>query len=191
MTKIPIKIVRTQDMAGNKKISIMADLEYQSDTDDSLKIQDLKAQYMAALIDAKKSISDTKTKKPSDMWTVSTILKKFADSVQDDFIIHNYTKAIRRDLNLGQYTGVILRLSEHIGREKITDMASMCHYGELLRARTRLAMNGAWDYALECLVEAARTQTLPNCKTYRQDLAKMDDFRRGRPTPQSDIRKFA
>ena len=194
IARIPVKIVRTEDMAGNKKIGVMADLAYQSDVEDSSKIQALKAGYAAALDDAKKFISSAKTKKPSDMWVVSSILRKFADSARGDFIISNYTKAVRRDLNLGPYAGTILRLSEHIGREKITDMASMGHYDELLRARTRLAMGGDWNNALERLVEAAQAGTLPSCRVYRQELAKTGRTERGRgavSASQADIREFA
>lgn len=193
IARIPVKIVRTEDMVGNKKIGIMADLAYQSNADDSAKIQALKTGYAIALGDAEKFISSAKTKKPSDMWAVSSILKRFADSAKKDFIISNYAMAVRRDLNLGRYAGTILRLSEHIGREKITDMALMGHYDELLRARTRLVVSDSWDDALERLVGAARAGTLPSCRAYRQELAKMGRPERGRgaaSVSQADIRKF-
>ena len=174
--KIPVKIVQTQDIHGNKKIGVMLDVAYYIDSIDNIdyQIQEFKQLYFKTLADAKKIIpKKRKRRKPSDIWELAKILANF-NSKGSEFFITNYTTALQRDFGLtDSYVGEIFQFWKYFKKEEISDEIPFSNYMELTRKRQQLLHQKLWEKEKKRFLEHAKNGTYLNNKEYRKELKEL------------------
>ena len=178
--KIPIRIVQTQDIHKTKKISIMLDLNhYETNTDPEIKLKNLKEQYVDMISRAKKLFygkTHTDEKKYRDLpsslyWNLGSLLKKFNESIKDDFEITNYTEAISRDFGLSKdYIFDLLTIVKYFKREEILDSVYFSYYRALKRKRKELVRLELFEQEKARLNRLGETKNLPGREQYKEEL---------------------
>ena len=183
---IPVKMVLTQDMHGNEKMSVMTDMRYALNAAESAALGIVRAAYVDAVEECRRILA-AGPRRPSILWRASLVLARMHDSVRDDCTITNRVRALERDLKQDN-VGAVLRMA-HFEERHITDNATFTHYVELLRAQKKLETAGVWEREVEWLVREADAGTLPKTKEYRRRLSNMGRLQ-GSQTAKNGMRRL-
>ena len=166
--EIPIKIVLTYDKYRNKKISVMTDMAYALDTNDSAILRAVHETYIKVVEDCCRILA-VNPRRPTVLRQVSLALAEFNSFIYDKCVIVNKIQALERDLKQNNIR-TLLRMAE-LDEKFITDSATFTHYVELMRAQARLKAARKWEEEIEWFIHAANTKKLPKTREYRTHLA--------------------
>lgn len=183
MDKIPVRIVQTQDIHGNKKVGVMLDISYYLDTkgDTEEPIRKFKKLYFDTVDKAKKlfygKYEDERKKYrnlPSTLyWKLGRILLEFTNSIRDEFIITNYTQALERDFGLSRgYVNELLVFVAVFKKDEILDSIPISYYRMLMRKRTQLQKLGIFEREKMELINMGREDQLIGREKYKKELAQ-------------------
>jgi len=181
--KIPVKIVQTQDIHGNKKVGVMIDLGYYLDTkvDPKEKIEKFKKLYFETVTKARKLFygSDELGKKyqkiPSSTYmNLAIILRKFNEAIENEFVITNYTQALHRDFGLSRdYVQDLLVISKLFKKTQILDSVPFSYYRALMRKSNELKKYNMFDDELIRLNKMGKIKTLSGRENYKKELIQV------------------
>ena len=176
---MPVKIVQTQDKHGTKKISVMIDFSYIADSEYNLKnkLDDFKKMYFTMLDSAKKlffgkSDGVKYQRLPSSTyWKLGKILESFNESIENDFLITNYYKAVSRDFGLSQdYISDLFCIIKYFKEDEIIDSVYFSYYRALKRKRSILVSLGLFDQEKKRLNKLGAANNLPGREKYKKQL---------------------
>lgn len=184
MKKIPVRIVQTQDIHGNKKVGVMLDVSYYIDTegDTDEPIQKFKKLYFDTVDKAKKLFygkHEDERKKyrslPSTLyWKLGSILLEFTNSIHGEFVITNYAQALERDFGLSRgYVHELLAFVNIFKKDEILDEIPVSYYRMLMRKRTQLQKLGIFEKEKLRLIRIGKENKLIGREKYKRELAKI------------------
>lgn len=176
MNKVPVRIVQSQDMHGNKKVGVMLDLSYYGESPDDAeeKIKQFKELYFKTLQKAKDLYKATKKKKNNSKyyWRLSRLLQEFNSLTENEFVITNYRTALERDFNLtDSYIGVIFDLGKFFNEDEILEEIPMSVYFELTIKKRKLEKLGLFEKEKHKLLSMAKEGRTIEHKEYRRILS--------------------
>ncbi len=185
MNKTPVRIVQTQDIHGNKKVGVMLDVSYYLDTkgdNTGASIEKFKKLYFDTVDKAKKLfygkyVEERKKYQnlPSTLyWKLGCILLEFTTSIQDEFVITNYTQALERDFGLSRgYFNELLVFVNVFKKDEILDSIPISYYRMLMRKRTQLQKLGIFEKEKMRLIRIGKENKLTGREKYRRELAQI------------------
>ncbi len=178
--KIPVRIVQTEDMHGTKKISMMIDVVHYVDSggNPERKLQKFKQLYLDTIEKAKSlfyGVSEEEKKYrdlPSSLyWSLGELLRKFNDTIENDYEITNYTEAVSRDFGLSKdYIYDLLTVAKVFQKDEILDSVYFSYYRALKRKRRDLARAGLFEKEKRRLNELGKQNDLPGREQYKKEL---------------------
>lgn len=181
--KIPVRIVQTQDIHGTKKISIMIDVAHYIDSGENpeTKLRKFKKLYFDTVKSAKKLFygKTGEEKKYQDLpsslyWTLGELLRKFNDTIENEFEITNYTEAISRDFGLSKdYIYDLLTVVKLFKKNEILDSVYFSYYRALKRKRRDLARLGLFAKEKKRLNRLGKQNKLPGREKYKKELIEI------------------
>jgi hypothetical protein len=181
LQKIPVRIVQTQDMHGNKKVGVLLDIQYYQSTaniDPDAKVKEFKELYFRIIEQANKILRTTKSKGTNRnskyYWKLSDLLRHFNEQTQNEFEITNYAAALQRDFGLtDSYVGLILNFSKYFKEDEVLDEIPFNVYLELTRKKGKLDRLGLFEQEkFKLLMMATEEGKIPNGMAYRKALAE-------------------
>jgi len=182
LQKIPVRIVQTQDMHGNKKVGVMLDIQYyqsRPNIDPDAKVKEFKELYFGTIEQANKILRTTKSKGTSRnskyYWKLSELLRHFNEQTQNEFEISNYAAALQRDFGLtDSYVGLILNFGKYFKEDEVLDEIPFNVYLELTRKKGKLERLGIFQQEKsKLLMMATKEGKIPNGMAYRKALAEL------------------
>lgn len=177
MNKVPVKIVQTKDIHGNKKVGVMLDVSYYIDekSNPEDKVKKFKNLYFETLQKANKIIPKKREhRKPSDFWKLSRLLTNLKKSTDNEFIITNFRQALQRDfIFTGRYIDKILEFVKYYKKNEVLDSISLSYYVELSQKKNKLDKLGIFENEKRRLIEMGKSRNLPGIEEYRKQLLKL------------------
>jgi hypothetical protein len=180
LQKIPVRIVQTQDIHGNKKVGVMLDIQYyqnEGNIDPGTKVKAFKELYFDAIKEAKKLYSTTKAKDRNSTyyWKLSDLLRRFNKKTESEFEITNYLAALQRDFGLtDSYVGIMMNFSEFFEEREVSNKIPFNVYFELMRKKRKLERLDLFEAEKERLLQLAkRNESIPKGLEYRKYLASL------------------
>lgn len=176
MQKIPVRIVQTKDIHGNKKVGVMLDISYYQDSggDPDAKVKKFKNLYFDTIKEARKLYRATKRKGAKNSkyyWKLSNLLQQFNGKTENEFEITNYRTALQRDFGLtDSYVGVIFDFGKFFAEEEVLDKIPMSVYFELTLKKRQLDKFGLFEEKKSRLLKMTTEGKVPGHKEYRQKL---------------------
>ena len=181
--KIPVRIIQTQDIHGTKKVGIRIDFGYYLDThgDPEGKINKFKKLYFDTVDQAKKLFyGDENNEKKyqnvssSTYWSLGTLLRKFNEKIENEFVITNYTQALHRDFGLSKdYVYDLLVISKLLKKTQILNSVPFSYYRALMRKSNELKKHSIFEQEISRLNKMGKTKTLPGRENYKKELIKI------------------
>ena len=169
-------------MHGTKKISIMIDVGNYLDAgrNPDIKLQKFKKLYFDTVKNAKELFYGTtgKDKKyqnlPSSLyWNLGELLRKFNETIENEFEITNYTEAISRDFGLStDYIYDLLTIVKFFKKNEILDSVYFSYYRALKRKRKDLERLGLFEKEKKRLNNLGKQNKLPGREQYKIELIK-------------------
>lgn len=182
-SKIPVKIIQTQDIHGTKKVGVRVDVGYYFDTqgDPEGKIKKFKKLYFDTVSQAKKLFyGDELIEKKyqsvpsSTYWSLGALLRKFNEEIKNEFVITNYTQALHRDFGLSKdYVYDLLVISKLLKKTQILNSVPFSYYRALMRKSNELKKQGILDQEINRLNKMGKTKTLSGRENYKKELIKI------------------
>lgn len=184
MDKIPVRIVRTQDMHGNKKVGVMLDVSYYlgNKNNPEKKVSEFKEMYFDLIKKAKsmreKSLKEkVKNKKQistRNTWNLCHLLSEFNEKIDNEFLIVNYKEAYARDFGMSVRTvRAFLDFGKHFADNDILDSIPYSTYMEILFQINSLQKLGLFESEKKWLVKMAKGNKIPKRNEYRQHLRQV------------------
>jgi len=177
MKKIPVKIVEITTPSGETIKEVMIDVfDFYNIEEVDNKIKNFRKQYFEIVKKAQKIMPKKKTdRKASHFWKIGKLLYDFNKSIENEFEITNYTKAIIRDFGLydKSHVGHTLQFGEFFNKKDISNSIPMSTYLELIWKANILKENSLLEKEKKRLLKMAKDKTLPPHKEYRIELNKL------------------
>lgn len=179
MKKIPVRIVQTRDIHGNKKVGVMLDISYYrgNDGNPDSKVKEFKELYFDIIKKAKKLYRTKKGKSGKNSkyyWKLSNLLREFNEKTETEFEITNYRTALERDFGVSDsYVGVIFDFGKFFKEEEVMENIPMSVYFELTLKKRQLDKLGLFGKEKNRLLKMAKEDNVPGHKEYRETLKEL------------------
>ena len=177
MKQIPVKIVEITTPSGETIKEVMIDvIDFYHIEEVDKKIKNFRKQYFETVKKSHKIMPKKKTdRKASHFWKIGKLLFDFNKSIENEFKITNYNKAIIRDFGLydRSHVGHTLQFGEFFTKKDIDDSIPMSSYLELIWKANSFTKLGLLEKEKKRLLKMAKEKTLHSHKLYREELNKL------------------